>query len=78
MEAISYRMYWTHDIYKSILKKSDKNLREIEDRIDCLQRSQVYVHNQITKVERSLDELKSLILHRLTDAESVVQMPEVN
>jgi hypothetical protein len=60
-------------------KNENQNLNEFRDRIDCLQRSQVYVHNHVTKVEESVEELKGLILQRLTDIESFgVQMTDVN
>jgi prefoldin subunit 5 len=68
-----------YDTYKNIFNGTDESLKEIKDRIDCLQRSQVYVHDHITKVEKNIDELKSLILRRLTDVESYdMQMAEVN
>ena len=57
-------MYRASDTYKNIFKGVDKNLKEIRDKVDCLQRSQVYIHNHITKVENEIDELKNLILHR--------------
>ena len=72
-------MYRTYDIYINIFKSTDENIREIKDKIDCLQRSQVYLHNHISKVENDLNQLKNLILQRLTDVESYdVQMAEVN
>ena len=57
-------MFWSSDLYKHIFENHDKNLKEIQDCIDCLQRSQVYIHNHTTKVENDIDELKNLILHR--------------
>jgi prefoldin subunit 5 len=77
MEAISYKMYWTHNIY-SILKDSDENPKEIHDKVECLQRSQIYLHNHIAEVERSINELKNLKLPQPADAESVVLTSEVN
>jgi hypothetical protein len=72
-------MFWLSEAYKHIFKNRDKSLKEIQDRIDCLQRSQVYIHNHITKVENDLGELKKLIVHRLAHSESYdVQMAEVN
>jgi hypothetical protein len=58
------RMFWPSEAYKHIFKNYDKRLGEIQDRIDCLQRSHVYIHNRITKVENDLDELKKLHLQR--------------
>ena len=57
-------MFWPSQAYKHIFKNRDKNLEEIEDRIDCLQRSHVYIHNHIPKVERDIDELKKLLPYR--------------
>ena len=57
-------MFWSSDLYKFIFKNQDKSLKEIQDCIDCVQTSQVYVHDHITKVENDIDELKKLILHR--------------
>ena len=54
----------TSDTYKNIFKGVDENLKEIQDKVDCLQRSQVSIHNYITKVENNISELKNLILHR--------------
>ncbi len=72
-------MYRTSDTYKNIFKGVDENLKEIQDNVNCLQRSQVYVHNHINKVENDLNQLKNLILRRLTDVEFYeVQMTEVN
>jgi hypothetical protein len=72
-------MFWLSEAYKHIFKNRDKSLKEIQDRIDCLQRSHVYIHNHITKVENDLGELKKLIVHRLAHSESYdVQMAEVN
>lgn len=72
-------MLWPSEAYKHIFKNHDKSLEEIQDRIDCLQRSHVYIHNHITKVENEIGELKKLILHRLAHSESHdVQMAEVN
>ena len=63
-------MFWPSEAFKHIFRNRDKNLKEIEDRIDCLQRSQIYVHNHITKVENDIDALKKLILHQSTDFDS--------
>jgi hypothetical protein len=76
-------VYRTLDTYKNIFKGTDENLKEIKDRIDCLQRSQVYLHNHISSVEceirNEIRDLKSLLLRRLTAVESYdVQMAEVN
>jgi hypothetical protein len=83
-------MFWPSEAYKHILKNRDKNLKEIQDKIYCLQRSQIYVHNHITKVENDIDELKKLLLQlhahsaaydvcRYGHSESYdVQIPEVN
>jgi prefoldin subunit 5 len=72
-------MFWLSEAYKHIFKNRDKSLKEIQDRIDCLQRSHVYIHNHITKVENDIGELKKLIVHRLAHSESYdVQMAEVN
>jgi hypothetical protein len=72
-------MYRTSDTYKNIFKGADEHLKEIRDKVDCLQRSQVYVHNHISKVENDLNQLKNLILQRLMDVESYDgQMVEVN
>jgi uncharacterized coiled-coil DUF342 family protein len=83
-------MFWTSEAYKHIFKNSDKSLEEIQDRIDCLQRSHVYIHNHITKVENDIDELKKLLLYRHAHSEAYdkrrhghfesydVQMAEVN
>ena len=57
-------MFWPSETYKHIFKNRDKSLEEIQDRMDCLQRSIVYLHNHTTKVENDIDELKNLILHR--------------
>jgi hypothetical protein len=81
--AITYEMYRTSDTYKNIFKGTDENLKEIKDRIDCLQRSQVYLHNHIGSVEceirNEIHDLKSLFLGRLTAVESYdVQMAEMN
>lgn len=57
-------MFWSSGAYKHIFKNCDKNLKKIQDRMDCLQRSNVYIHNHITKVEQDIDELKKLLLHR--------------
>jgi prefoldin subunit 5 len=79
MEAITYNLYRTPDTYKNIFKDADENLKKIQDKVDCLQRSQVYVHNHISKVENDLNQLKDLILRRLTDVESYnAQISEVN
>jgi hypothetical protein len=56
-----------NDIYKD---SNSENLKELYDKVDCLQRSQVYVHNHITKVENDIHELKNLILRRLIHFES--------
>jgi hypothetical protein len=78
-EAISYEMYRTPNTYKNIFKTNDENLKEIKDKVDCLQRSQVYVHNHIGKVEKEINQLKNLLVRRLTDVESYdVQMVGVN
>ena len=83
-------MFWSSEAYKHIIKNRDKSLNEIEDRINCLQRSDVYIHNHITKVENDIGELKKLLLerhahsaaydvHRDGHSESYdVQMAEVN
>ena len=72
-------MFWQSEAYKHIFKKRDKSLKEIQDRMDCLQRSQVYIHNHITKVEIDIADLKKLVLHRLAHSESYdAQMAEVN
>jgi hypothetical protein len=74
--AISYMIYGASDTYKNILKNTDEDLKEVRDKRECLQKSQIY--NHITGVEKDNDELKSLILQRLTDVESCdVQMAEV-
>ena len=71
-------MYRASDTYKNIFKGNEENLKEIKDKLDCLQRSQIYVHGHITKVEKSLDEFKSL-LQILTDSKPYdLQMSEVN
>ena len=57
-------MFWSSDLYKFIFKNQDKSLKEIQDRIECLQRSQVYVHDHITNLGNDISELKKLILHR--------------
>jgi len=62
-------MFLSSDLYKFIFKNQDKSLNEIQDRIDCLQRSLVYVHDHISKVENGIDELKKLLLHRHTSFE---------
>jgi hypothetical protein len=82
-EAISYKVYRAHDIYKSILKDTAENLKEIKDKVDCLQRSQVYLHNHISSIEceirKEIHDLKDILLRRLTDVQSYeVQMAEVN
>jgi hypothetical protein len=72
-------MFWPSDTYKDIIKNSDKSFEEIQDRMDCLQRSHVYIHNHITKVENDIAEVKKLILYRLTHSESYdIQMAEMN
>ena len=71
-------MYRTSDTYKNIFKDANEDLKEIQDKIDCLQRSQVYVHNHITKLEESINELNNLILRGLADASYDVQMVETN
>jgi hypothetical protein len=77
--AITYEMYRTSDTYKNIFKDADENLKKIQDKVDCLQRSQVYVHDHISKVENDLNQLKNLILLRLTHVEFYdAQMAEVN
>jgi hypothetical protein len=64
-------MYRTSDTYKNIFKDADENLNEIQDKIDCLQRSHVYVHNHLNAVEAKLntkiDELKRLLLRLSSD-----------
>lgn len=57
-------MFWPSEAYKHIFKNCDKTLKEIQDSVDCLQRSQVYIHDHITKVENDIDELKKLTLLR--------------
>jgi hypothetical protein len=52
-------MFWPSDTYKDIIKNSDKSFEEIQDRMDCLQRSHVYIHNHITKVENDIAEVNS-------------------
>lgn len=54
-----------NDTYKDSNNNSE-NLKEIYDKVDCLQRSQVYVHNHISKVESKISEL-NILLRRLTD-----------
>jgi hypothetical protein len=72
-------MYRARDTYKNIFKDTDENLKKIQDKVDCLQRSQVYIHHHISKVENDLNQLKNLILRRLTDVEPYyLQMAEVN
>jgi hypothetical protein len=61
----------------------DENLKEIYDKVECLQRSQVYLHDHITAVENNirsnLSDLKNLLLRRLVDAETYdAHMVEVN
>jgi hypothetical protein len=72
-------MFWPSYTYKDIIKNSAKSFEEIQDRMDCLQRSHVYIHNHITKVENDIAEVKKLILYRLTHSESYdIQMAEMN
>ena len=72
-------MYMTSDTYKNIFNGSDESPNEIKDKIDSLQRSQVYLHNHITKVENDIAEVKKLILYLLTHYESYdIQMAEMN
>ena len=69
----------TSDTYKNIFKGTNKNLKEIQDKVDCLQRSQIYIHNHICKVEDDINQLNNLILRQLTDVEFYdVQMTKVN
>jgi hypothetical protein len=67
-------MYRTPNTYKNIFKDADENLKEIQDKIDCLQRSQVYLHNHISRVEfevcEEIHDLKNLLLRRLMDLKS--------
>ena len=63
-------MFRPSEAYKHIFKNRDKSLTEIQDRIDCLQRSHVYIHNHITKVENDIDELRKLLLNRHTPFEA--------
>jgi hypothetical protein len=69
--AISYDMYRVSDTYKNIFKCADGNLKQIQDKIDCLQRSQVYVHNHLdtveTKLNAKIDDLKRLLLRLSSD-----------
>jgi hypothetical protein len=77
-EAISTEMDKVSDTYKDSTNNG-QGLKEINDKVDCLQRSQVYVHNHISKVENEINQLKNRILRRLTDAESYdLQLAEVN
>ena len=82
-ETIPYKMTINSEINKHSIN-NDQSLKEIYNKIDCLQRSQVYLHNHITQVENSirsnLNELKSLLLlRRLADVESCdAHMVEVN
>jgi hypothetical protein len=72
-------MFWPPEAYKHIFKNRNKTVGEIQDRLDCLQRSHVYIHNHITKVENDIAEVKKLILYRLTHSESYdIQMAEMN
>jgi hypothetical protein len=66
------------DTYKDSTNNG-QGLKEINDKVDCIQRSQVYVHNHLSKVENEINKLKNLLLRRLTDVESYdAQMAEVN
>ncbi|CAN5536357.1 hypothetical protein BH18THE2_BH18THE2_37440 [soil metagenome] len=77
-EAIPTEMNKVSDTYKDSTNDGQE-LKEINDKVDCLQRSQVYVHNHITKVENDLNQLKNLILQQLKNVESYdVQIAEVN
>jgi hypothetical protein len=70
-EAITYKVHRSSDTYKNILRCADENLKEIQDKIDCLQRSHVYVHNHLNTAESNLntkiDELKGLLLRLSND-----------
>jgi hypothetical protein len=56
-----------NDTYKD--SNSDSELKVVYDKVDCLQRSQVYIHNHISKVESKISEL-NILLRRLADNES--------
>lgn len=64
-------VYRSSDTYKNIFKCADENLKEIQDKIDCLQRSHVYVHNHLnaaeTKLNTKIDKLKKLLLRLSSD-----------
>jgi hypothetical protein len=55
---------------------SNPKLKEIEDKIDCLQRSQVYLHRHIDKLEYSIREeiceLRNQLFYRLTDLRTLL------
>jgi hypothetical protein len=36
--------------------------KDLSDKIDCLQRSQVYIHNHISQVEKAVDQIRRIIL----------------
>jgi hypothetical protein len=80
-ETIPYKMI-NSETNKDFTNK-DENLKEIYDKVECLQRSQVYLHDHITAVENNirsnLSDLKNLLLRRLVDAETYdAHMVEVN
>lgn len=55
-----------NDTYKDSNNNRESH-KDIYDKVDCLQRAQVYVHNHISKVESKISEL-NILLRRLTDA----------
>jgi archaellum component FlaC len=43
------------------LKDLGNNTKDLSDKIDCLQKTQIYIHNHINRVENTIDQLVKII-----------------
>jgi hypothetical protein len=49
-------------LIESLRREYKDENKGLSDKIDCLQSSQIYIHNHINQVERAVDQIQKIIL----------------
>ena len=57
------KLYSTEEqLLTQLADRLEKQYKDLFNRVDCLQRSQIYIHNHISQVETAINQLRKIIL----------------
>jgi hypothetical protein len=51
-----------YSIEEQLAQRFEKQYKDLSEKVDCLQKSQIYIHNHISQVENTINQLRKIIL----------------